>query len=75
MVSDKNVKVSQKRCLGTSIESFTDPSPSEQIIECLFDLKFCFGSCGIWQSYGIWQCCFMLERTKSNKLELDCKEK
>ena len=33
MVSRKNVKVSQKRCLGTSIESFTGSSPSEQIIE------------------------------------------
>ena len=32
MVSSKNVKVSQKRCLGTSIESFTGSSPSEQII-------------------------------------------
>ena len=31
MVSCKNVKVSQKRCLGTSIESFTGSSPSEQI--------------------------------------------
>ena len=33
MVSSKNVKVSQKRCLGTSIESFTGSSLSEQIIE------------------------------------------
>ena len=32
MVSSKNVKVSQKRCLGTSIESFTGSPPSEQII-------------------------------------------
>ena len=32
MVSSKNVKVNQKRCLGTSIESCTDSSPSEQII-------------------------------------------
>ena len=32
MVSSKNVKVSQKRCLGTSIESFTGSSPSEQIV-------------------------------------------
>ena len=32
MVSSKNVKVSQKRCLGTSIESFMVSSPSEQII-------------------------------------------
>ena len=32
MVSSKNVEVSQKRCLGTSIESFTGSSPSEQII-------------------------------------------
>ena len=32
MVSNKNVKVSQKRCLGTPIESFTSSSPSEQII-------------------------------------------
>ena len=32
MVSSKNMKVSQKRCLGTSIESFTRSSPSEQII-------------------------------------------
>ena len=31
-VFSKNVKVSQKRCLGTSIESFTGSSPSEQII-------------------------------------------
>ena len=29
----KNVKVSQKRCLGTSIESFTGSSPSEQITD------------------------------------------
>ena len=33
MVSSKNVKVSQKRCLGTSIESFTDSSLSEQIVQ------------------------------------------
>ena len=33
MVSSKNVKVSQKRCLGTSIESFTGSSQSEQIID------------------------------------------
>ena len=32
MVSIKHVKVSQKRCLGTSIESFAGSSPSEQII-------------------------------------------
>ena len=32
MVSSKNVKVSQKRCLGTSIESFTGSSLSEQIM-------------------------------------------
>ena len=32
MVSSKNMKVSQKRCLGTSLESFTRSSPSEQII-------------------------------------------
>ena len=32
MVSSKNVKVSQKRCLGTSIKSFSGSSPSEQII-------------------------------------------
>ena len=32
MISSRNVKVSQKRCLGTSIESFTGSSPSEQII-------------------------------------------
>ena len=32
MVSSKNVKVSQKRCLGTSIESFTSSSLSEQIV-------------------------------------------
>ena len=32
MVSGKNVKVSQKPCLGTSIESFTGYSLSEQII-------------------------------------------
>ena len=32
MVSSKNVKVSQKCCLGTSIESFTGSSLSEQII-------------------------------------------
>ena len=32
MVSSKNVKVSQKRCLGTSIESFIGSFPSEQII-------------------------------------------
>ena len=31
MVSSKNMKVSQKRCLGTSIESFTRSSLSEQI--------------------------------------------
>ena len=46
MVSSKNVKVSQKRCLGTSTESFTSSAPSEQIIEyshfCppLIDLNF-----------------------------------
>ena len=32
MVSSKNVKVSRKSCLGTSIESFTGSAPSEQII-------------------------------------------
>ena len=32
MVSSKNVTVSQKRCLGTSIESFTGFSLSERII-------------------------------------------
>ena len=32
MVSSKNMKVGQKRCLGTSIESFTGSSPSEQIM-------------------------------------------
>ena len=35
MVPSKNVKVSQKRCLGNSIESFTGSSPSEQIIVIL----------------------------------------
>ena len=34
MVSSKNVKVSKKRCLGTSIGSFTGSSPSERIIGC-----------------------------------------
>ena len=33
MVSSKIVKVSQKRCLGTSIESFTGSSPSEELIK------------------------------------------
>ena len=32
MVSSKNMKVGQNVCLGTSIESFTGSSPSEQII-------------------------------------------
>ena len=32
MVSSKNVKVSQKRCLGISIETFTSSSPNEEII-------------------------------------------
>ena len=32
MVSSKIVKVSQKRCLGSSIESFTSSSPSENLI-------------------------------------------
>ena len=32
MVSSKDVEVSQKRCLGTPIKSFTGSSPSEQII-------------------------------------------
>ena len=32
MVSSKNVKVNHKRCLETSIESFTGSSPTEQII-------------------------------------------
>ena len=36
MVSSKNVKVSQKRCLGTSTESFTGSSPSDQIIDMTF---------------------------------------
>ena len=31
MVFSKNVKVSQKRCLGSAIESFTGSSLSEQI--------------------------------------------
>ena len=35
MVSSKIVKVSQKRCLGSSIESFTSSSPSEQIIDII----------------------------------------
>ena len=39
MVSGKNLKVSQKRCLGTSIESFTGSSPSEQIIQFGFRQK------------------------------------
>ena len=33
MVSSKNVKVSQKRCLETFIESFAGSFPSEQIIQ------------------------------------------
>ena len=33
MVSSKNVKVSQKRCPGTSIESFTGSSLSEENID------------------------------------------
>ena len=33
MVSSKNVKVSQKRCLRTSIESFAGSSLSEQIFK------------------------------------------
>ena len=32
MVSSKNVKVSQKYCLGNSIENVSCSSPSEQII-------------------------------------------
>ena len=32
IVSSNNVQVSQKRCTGTSIESFTSSSQSEQII-------------------------------------------
>ena len=32
IVCSQKVKVSQKRCLGTSVESFTSSSPSEQII-------------------------------------------
>ena len=32
MVSSKNVKVSQERCLGTFMESFTASSLSEKII-------------------------------------------
>ena len=32
MASSKNVQVSQKRCLGTSIERFTGSSLNEQII-------------------------------------------
>ena len=32
MVSIKNVKVNQKRCLGITIESFNSSSLSEQII-------------------------------------------
>ena len=32
MISGKNVKVSQKRCLEASIESFTGFSPSDQVI-------------------------------------------
>ena len=36
MVSSKNVKVSQKRCLGTSIECFTGSYPSEQITDFNF---------------------------------------
>ena len=31
MISSKNVKVSEKLCIGTSIERFTSSSPSEQI--------------------------------------------
>ena len=41
MVYSKNVKVSQKRCLGTSIEGFIGSSPSEQIIaesKAIFEL-------------------------------------
>ena len=33
MVSSTDLKVSLKRCLGTSIESFIGSSPSEQIIK------------------------------------------
>ena len=36
MVSSKNVKVSQERCLGTSIENFTGSSPSEQSMDGAF---------------------------------------
>ena len=32
MISSKHVEVSQKRCLGTSIENFTGSSPSEKVI-------------------------------------------
>ena len=37
------MKVSQKHCLGTSIESFTSSSPSEQIIfhTKIEKIKFC----------------------------------
>ena len=42
MFSSKNVKVSQKRCLGTSIESFTGSSRSEQIISAnMPNINFC----------------------------------
>ena len=41
MVSSKNVKVSQKRRLGTAIESFTGSSPSEQIIGSLNEPSPC----------------------------------
>ena len=39
MVSSKNEKVSQKRSLGSSIESFTGSSPSEQIIVNIWWIK------------------------------------
>ena len=41
MVSSKNVKGSQKRCLGTSIESFTGSSPIRQIIVAGRSIKVC----------------------------------
>ena len=55
MVSSKNVKVSQKRCLETFIESFTDLSLSEQIIKESKNLKWSFESQTIsFESQGIY---------------------
>ena len=58
MVSSKNVKVSQKHCFGTSVESFTCSSPSEQIrhVRKAYRMEhlLTFAKCGTRETQVFW---------------------